>query len=98
MLRRLAVVGACALLILAAPPPAAGAQIAPSTTTDVSVAVNRDSGSNQAGAAGLVLIGSWILGSGVLLWRGRRRLAQRTARSSPDDRPATDAERTATHP
>ena len=99
VLRRLSVVVAFTLLILAGWPQAASAQISPATTADLSAPVNRDSGSNPAGTAGLVLIGGWMLGSGVLLWQGRRRLTQRAARNSPDNRRAADAEpETATHP
>ena len=99
VLRRLSVVVALTRLILAGWPQAASAQISPATTADLSAPVNRDSGSSQAGTAGFVLIGGWMLGSGVLLWRGRRRLAQRAALNSPDKRPAADAEPgTATQP
>ena len=77
-------------MILGSWPQTARAQSSRAATTDASA--QRDTGSNQAGTAGLVLIGGWMLGSGILLWRGRRRLAQRAPSSSPDGASTTEAE------
>ena len=76
-------------MILGSWPQTARTQSSRAATTEASA--QRDTGSNQAGTAGLVLIGGWMLGSGILLWRGRR-LAQRAPTSSPDGASTTEAE------